>query len=447
MLPLPIGQTTDYDQRFHLSPAAQMRHTAIFGKSGTGKSTLMRNMIAWDISEGEGLALADPHGDLVDDLLGMIPRYRTNDVIYFKPDDPERVPGINPLRRVSHDQKPLVVSSIISILKNIWKDFWGPQTEYILSNLVAALLEQKKPVTFLALLKALVDDDYREYLNRSVSDPTVAVFFQLYTEEWDDRFRTEASAPLMNKIGKLIGNPLLRAVIGQPTSSFDFRRAMDTRKTLLCDLSKGVLGADVSSLLGSLIVSSISLAALSRKAVPEKQRVPFKLYADEVHNFIHGVDFPTLLSEARKYKLSVVAATQTIAQLPQDSASALFGNCATLISFRVGGQDAEILNLEFAKTVSPSQLQELPDHRIYVRTLTPLNNKSSATTPGGPQLVNTFPPLRVTGNENTPDRVIRASKQRYGRPRARIEERHQAFFSRQLDGDPSENSNRRRQAP
>jgi hypothetical protein len=441
MLPIPIGETDNYSQLFHLSPGAQMRHTAIFGKSGTGKSTLIRNMIAWDIAyQSQGLALVDPHGDLVDDLLGIIPRSRTNDVIYFKPDDPERVAGINPLRQVPDNQKPLVVSSIISILKNIWKDFWGPQTEYILSNLVAALLEQKRPVTFLALLKALVDDDYREYLSRSVSDPTVAVFFQLYSEEWNDRFRTEASAPLMNKIGKLIGNPLLRAVIGQPTSSFDFRRAMDTRKILLCDLSKGVLGADVSSLLGSLIVSSISLAALSRKAVPEKQRVPFKLYADEVHNFIHGVDFPTLLSEARKYKLSVVAATQTISQLPEDSASALFGNCATLISFRVGGEDAEILNLEFAKTVSPSQLQELPDHRIYVRTLTALNKTSSATTPGSPQLVNTFPPLSGTGDENTPDRVIRTSRQRYGRPRARIQERHQAFFTRQRSAQPGQTS-------
>ena len=145
---LPIGTTDSYNQLFDLSPAAQMRHTAIFGKSGVGKSTLMRNMIAWDISEGVGLALADPHGDLVDDLLTMIPRPRTNDVIYFNPHDPERVPGINPLRKVSDAQKPLVVSSIISILKNIWKDFWGPQTEYILSNLVAALLEQKRPVTF-----------------------------------------------------------------------------------------------------------------------------------------------------------------------------------------------------------------------------------------------------------------------------------------------------------
>src|ERR1700733_14627645 len=248
MNPLPIGQTDNYNQRFHLSPAAQMRHTAIFGKSGVGKSTLIRNMIAWDISEGVGLALADPHGDLVDDLLRMIPRPRTNDVIYFNPAEPERVAGITPLRRVPEAQKPLVVSSIISILKNIWKDFWGPQTEYILANLVAALLDQKSPVTFLALLKALVDDDYRAYLRRSVSDPTVSLFFELYSEEWNDRFRTEASAPLMNKVGKLIGNPLLRAVIGQPAACFVFRCAMDTRKLLLCDLPKGTLGANVSSL-------------------------------------------------------------------------------------------------------------------------------------------------------------------------------------------------------
>jgi hypothetical protein len=428
MQPLPIGETDNYKQRFHVSPAAQMRHTAIFGKSGVGKSTLMRNMIAWDISEGVGLALTDPHGDLVNDLLDMIPKPRTNDVIYFNPDDPERVPGINPLHRVPDSQKPLVVSSIISILKNIWKDFWGPQTEYILSNLVAALLDQKRPVTFLAVLKALVEEQYRKYLSRTLSDPTVDMFFKLYGDEWNDRFRTEASAPLMNKVGKLIGNPLLRTVIGQPTSSFDFRRAMDTRKILLCDLSKGILGADVSSLLGSLIVSSISLAALSRKDTQEKDRIPFKLYADEVHNFIHGVDFPTILSEARKYKVPLIIATQTIAQLPEDSAAALFGNCATLISFRVGGQDAEILNLEFARTVTPSQLQELPDYRIYVRTLTPLNNRASM--PGTPQLVNTFPPLAGTGNENTRERVTRMSRQRYGRPRAKVQASQRRFLSK-----------------
>src|SRR5438552_3101955 len=244
----------------------------------------------------------------------------------------------------------------------------------------------------------------------------------------NDRLREESIAPLLNKVSKFTTNPLLRAVIGQTTSSFDFRWAMDNSKIILCNLSKGALGADVSSLLGSLIVSKLALASLSRQDILEADRRPHYLYADEVQNFTHGVDFPTILSESRKYALSLTIGTQTLSQLPEATLASVFGNCATIISFRVSGDDAKSLIREFAASgegwrgaeqmfdviVPASELQNLPDYKLYVRTL--LNGR-----PQDPFLVESFPPFTKTQRENSVDRVLRTSGQRYGRERARVE--------------------------
>ena len=228
---------------------------AIFGKSGVGKTTLMRNMAMLDIHAGNGLTVVDPHGSLIEDLLAAIPRRRTNDVIYVNLADPSRVIGLNVLESVDPTQRSLVVSSMISILRNLWPDNWGPRTEYILEHCVYALLEQPEAVTLAALPKLLIDPIYRRRIVENVSDPAVQTFFRFY-ESQNDRLREESIAPLLNKVSKFITNPLLRAVIGQTTSSFDFRSAMDQGKILLCNLSKGALGEDVSSLLGSLIPSN-----------------------------------------------------------------------------------------------------------------------------------------------------------------------------------------------
>ena len=274
-----------------------------------------------------------------------------------------------------------------------------------------------------ALPKLLVDHNYRRQIVQNVTDPAVQSFFRFY-ELQNDRLREESIAPLLNKVSKFITNPLLRAVIGQTTSSFDFRWAMDTGKILLCNLSKGALGEDVSSLLGSLIVTKLSLASLSRQDIPEADRRPHYLYADEVQNFTHGVDFPTILSESRKYALSLTLGTQTLSQLPDESMAAVFGNCATIVSFRVSGDDAKALVREFAASgegprmaedmynviIPASELQNLPDYKLYVRTL--LNGR-----PQEPFLVDSFPPFSKIGNETTAGKVIRTSLQRFGRDR------------------------------
>jgi hypothetical protein len=411
------------------------KHMAIFGKSGVGKTTLMRNMIVADLDAGNGLTVVDPHGALIEDLLDAIPRHRTNDVIYINPADPSRVIGLNVLQSVDRNQRSLVVSSLISILRNLYPNNWGPRTEYILEHAVYALLEQKEPVTLAALPKLLIDHSYRKQIVKNVSDPAVKSFFQFY-ELQNDRLREESIAPLLNKVSKFITNPLLRAVIGQTTSSFDFRWAMDNGKILLCDLSKGALGEDVSSLLGSLIVTKLALASLSRQDVPESERRPHFLYADEVQNFCHGVDFPSILSESRKYALSLTIGTQTLSQLPDRSIEAVFGNCATIISFRVSGEDAQALVREFAASgegprtaeqsfdviIPASELQNLADYKLYVRTL--LNGR-----PQDPFLVDSFPPFSKSGNETTAGQVVRTSLARYGRDRGAVERKLNRFLS------------------
>ena len=422
-----LGTKQRDDSVVSIPEDVRRKHMAIFGKSGVGKTTLMRNMILADLHAGAGLTVIDPHGSLIDDILNVIPRNRTNDVIYLNPAHPERVVGINVLESVGRDQRSLVVSSLISILRNLYAHNWGPRTEYILEHAVYALLEQPQPATLAALPKLLVDHNYRKRVVAHVSDPAVQAFFRFY-ESQNDRLREESIAPLLNKVSKFITNPLLRAVIGQTTSSFNFRWAMDTGKILLCNLSKGALGEDVSSLLGSLIVTKLSLASLSRQDIPEADRRPHFLYADEVQNFTHGVDFPTILSEARKYALSLTIGTQTLSQLPDEQVAAVFGNCATIVSFRVSGDDAKALVREFAASgegprtaeqaydilIPASELQNLSDYKLYVRTL--LDGQ-----PQEPFLVESFPPLTTAGNENTAERVIQTSLQRYGRDRSQVE--------------------------
>lgn len=421
MYDLPVGKTEVAGEVFSILAPARRRHLAILGKTGVGKTTLIRNGIACDIRAGLGVTVIDPHGGLIGDLLEMIPRARTNDVIYLNPADRSRVLGLNPVSKVSRDEKPLVVSALISIFRNVWPTAWGPRSEYLLTHAALALLEQRQPVTLLALPKLLTNPAYRRQVLRSVTDPTVLSFFHTFDEKWNDRFREEAIAPLLNKVSKLVTNPLLRSVVGQTTSSFDFRWLMDHKKILLCDLSKGALGEDVSSLLGSLVVTKLALAALSRQDIPEASRVPHILYADEIQNFIYGTDFPTILGEARKYGLCLTIASQTLGLLPPPTVSAILGNCATVMSFRVGGPDAKVLAQEFGLVIAATQLQDLPDYKVYLSTL-------AGGHPIGPHLVNVFPPLTRFGDEASADVVRRTSLARFGRPRQEVESHINQFL-------------------
>jgi hypothetical protein len=277
MHPLPIGKTDDpfnTGNIFSIPADARRKHTAIFGKSGVGKSTLLRNMIAWDIDHGAGVAVQDPHGSLVDEILETIPRHRTNDVIYFNPKDHTRAMGLNIFDQGDAQERALLVSYLISIFKALWGDSWGPRMEDILRNAAFALSEQPQPVSLLALPRLLNDPSYRRAVLRHVKNPVVKAFFHTYEHGWTKQFREEAIAPVLNKVNAFITNPLLRAVIGQATSAFRFRWVMDTGKILLCDLSKGALGEDASSLLGSLITTKLYLAALRASRSPNRSGGP-----------------------------------------------------------------------------------------------------------------------------------------------------------------------------
>lgn len=423
MLSIPVGvrlSAVSYEES-HLEPSVRQKHMALFGKSGVGKSTLLQNMLVADIRAGHGVTVIDPHGGLIDELLRLIPRHRTNDVVVLDPADPASVVGINPLQDVPARQRHLVVSGLIGTIRSIWPEMWGPRTEYILEHAALALLSSPRPATLAALPRVLVDSTFRRELLKTVSEPSVLAFFERY-DAWPARLREEAISPVLNKVSKFVTNPLLRAVIGQPKSSFDFRWLMDSGKILLCRLSKGALGDDVTSLLGSLLVTRLSLAALSRQNIHESHRRLHLLVVDEVQSFIHGVDFPTILAEARKYRLALTVATQTLGQLPPASQRAILGNCATVASFRVSGEDAQVLEQEFAEKVTAPQLQELKDYTVYLRTLRDGN-------PLHPDLLRTFPPIKPDGSETEPWRLVRTSRQRYGRPRHAVEARLHRFLS------------------
>jgi type IV secretory pathway TraG/TraD family ATPase VirD4 len=433
--PIPIGIKEDpgalFEHRsvFTIMPEARRKHMAIFGTTGAGKSTLLRNMIACDIAAGAGVTVVDPHGDLIDDILNHhIPKNRTNDVIYFNPKDPHYALALNILDCPRPEQRGLVVSNVVSIFHKLWQDSWGPRLEDILRNSLYALVEQPAPLSLVALPRLLTDDKYRASLLARVKNPSVLDFFQNTYDRWDRRFREEAISSVLNKCRAFLTDPLLRAIIGQARSSFDFRWMMDNRKILLCDVSKGSIGEDNARLLGSLIVIKEKLAALSRHDVPENNRVSHVLYTEEAQNFIG--DFPSILQEARKYRLILILATQGIEQLSQESASAVFTNCATLVSFRVGSNDAERLKSEFTFPMlfPAANLQDLPDYKIYVRTLAGEHERPAE--PSGPHIVITYPPSHKEPWHADRERIVRASRERYTRPRAAVETQLERFLLR-----------------
>jgi hypothetical protein len=410
-----------------IGPDARRRHLAVFGGSGSGKSTLFRNMLAGDIAAGHGVTVVDPHGQLIDEVLdNHIPRHRTNDVVYFNPKDRERAFALNMIECPRKEQRGLVVSNVISIFKKLWSDSWGPRMEDLLRNSLHALVEQSRPVSILALTKLLADSTYRAAALSQISNPVVLDFFHNTYERWNPSFREEAISPVLNKVRAFATDPLLRAVIGQTRSSIDFRRAMDERKIILCDLSKGAIGADNAMLLGSLVVMQEKLAALSRSDIPESERVPHLLFAEEAQNYIG--DFESILSETRKYNLALAIATQAVDSLSRETATAIFTNAANLIAFRVSNADAERLKDEFTMVFPGAVIQDLPDYKAYVRTLT-CDDKGCWPTEA--ERVATYPPFHKNRDAEWRNKIERASNARYTKSRTLVETRISRFV---LDG-------------
>ena len=404
-------------RRFGIHTDDRRRHIYIIGKTGMGKSTLLLNMIASDITMGRGVGLIDPHGDLVDATLELIPKNRSNEVILVEPSDREYPISFNMLACEDRSQQPLVASGIMSVFKKIWPDVWSGRMEYILRNAVLALLEAGGN-SLLGILRMFSDDAFRKKVLEHTEDGIVKSFWEVEYLSWSEKYRTEAIAAIQNKIGQLLSVPLIRNIVGQVQSTLDLRHAMDTGKIVLVNLSKGKLGEDTSAFLGSMLVTKFQLDAMSRADVPENARHDFYLYVDEFQNFATE-SFASILSEARKYRLNLTMANQYVAQLLIGERStalrdAVFGNVGSLVCFQVGSEDAEPLSLQFEEMVQAKDILSLPKYHAYMRLMI-------GGVPSKPFSLVTLPPPEVQQEKNRTELVRRLSRERYAQTREVVE--------------------------
>lgn len=400
----------DIKDRFGIKEKNRRGHMYIIGKTGTGKTTLIENMVISDIKDGNGLALIDPHGDLAEEVLHYVPQERIHDVIYFNPGDLEHPIAFNPLEKVPPDQRYLVASGLISTFKKIWSEFWGPRLEHILRHSILTLLEYPGS-TLLDIPRLLTDKEFRMSVLNHVRNPQVREFWINEFEKYSQWFKTEAISPILNKIGQFLTSVPLRNIVGQRENTFDLRKVMDEGKILIVNLAKGKIGEDNCALLGSMLVTKIQLAAMSRTNIPENERRSFYLYVDELHNFI-TLAFADILSEARKYGLNLTLAHQYIDQLEEKIRSAIFGNVGTLISFRVGANDAKYLAREFYPVFSEGDLVNLPNYHIYLKLM--IDGVSSRPF----SAVTLMPPERGLSFKND---VTKTSKIKYGKSMSKFE--------------------------
>jgi len=390
------------------------RHMYVIGKTGMGKSTLLENMIIQDIRAGHGLAVVDPHGDLVETVIKYIPSYRINDVIYFNPSDVDYPIAFNILEAVNPTQRTLVVSGLVAVFKKIWVDSWGPRLEYILRNTLLALIEYPGS-TLLGVTRMLVDNEYQKKVVAHITDPIVKSFWQKEFSAFNNQFRTEAIAPIQNKIGQFLQSSVIRNIVGQPKSTIDMREIMDSGKIILLNLAKGRIGEDNSALLGAMAITKLQLAAMSRIDIPEKDRRDMFLYVDEFQNFATE-SFANILSEARKYHLDLIVAHQYIEQLDETVQAAVFGNVGTITCFRVGATDAEFLAKEFEPVFTETDLVNLTKFDMYLKLM--IDGVASE-----PFSATGLPPIKAQPPEGFEETVIRVSRERYARDRASVEDK------------------------
>ncbi|MHB9026431.1 MAG: type IV secretory system conjugative DNA transfer family protein [Armatimonadota bacterium] len=408
--PFAITDFRDRRDVFGIKRKDRRNHMYVIGQTGTGKSTLLSNMVISDIRRGEGVALIDPHGDLAENILHFVPDSRVEDIIVFNPGDLQYPIAFNPLEKVSTDKHFLITSGLISVFKKIWSNAWGPRLEHILRNTLLALLTHDGS-TLLDIPRLLTDKDFRKEVLKSVRDQHLLDFWYLEFEKTPPQYRMTAIAPILNKTSQFLASLPLRHVVGQRESAFDLRQVMDEGKVLIVNLSKGKIGEDNCSLLGALLVNKIMLAAMSRSDIPEDKRRPFYLYVDEVHNFL-TLAFADILSESRKYGLNLILAHQYIDQLEPEIQSAIFGNVGTTVSFRVGVDDAAVMAKEFYPVFEKGDLIGLPNHHIYLKIL--IDGMTCR-----PFSAITLPPPEM--GKTYKGEIIEYSRGKYGLPRHEVE--------------------------
>ena len=416
-----FGKTTfrNKQTRFGIRTDDRRRHMYLVGKTGTGKTTLMENMVVEDIRAGRGVGLVDPHGQFAEKILEYIPPERIDDVIYFNPADMDAPIGFNPLESVSGEFRHLIASGMMGVFKKIWVDAWSARMEYILNNTLLALLEFPNS-TLLDVMKMLTDKEFREKTTRALEDPMIKNFWVNEFGKYTDRYASEAVASIQNKIGQFIANPLIRNIIGQPTSSMNMREIMDGEKIFIANLSHGRIGEDNSALLGAMLITKLQQAAMSRVDIPEDERKDFFLYIDEFQNFSTD-SFAVILSEARKYRLGLTIAHQYIGQLVNQGNTtvkdAVFGNVGTMVVFRVGADDAEFLEKEFSPEFLATDLVNLEKHHFCVKLM--IDGVASR-----PFSAQNLPWLsKAEGEESFRDLIIEESRKKYGVPKVMIEKK------------------------
>lgn len=411
---LTVLGRTDFrnsSEEFGIRMDDRMRHVYVIGKSGTGKSTLLENMVIDDINEGRGVIVVDPHGELADKTLECIPESRIQDVVLFDPSDRDHPIAFNILDVTSDDQKPNVASGFVAGLKKIFGNSWGPRLEYILRNATLAVLDSEYP-TMLGIPRMLTDPGFRNEVIPRIKDPVVKDFWKTEWAAKDQKQQVEEMGSILNKVGQFLSASLIRNIVGQPKSGFDIRQIMDEKKILIVNLSKGKIGEDNSALLGTMMITKVQLAAMSRADVPPSQRPACFLYVDEFQNFATD-SFATILSEARKYSLGLTVAHQYIAQMSPEVKDAVFGNVGSIISFRVGSDDASSLKPEFAPIFDENDLVNLQRGHVYIKLLI-----DGLAVPAFS--AQTFPPKPVV--ESFKDRVVAHSRETYALTRFEAED-------------------------
>ena len=385
-----------------LSASDLRQHKYIIGNSGTGKTTLIRNMIVQDMRAGRGVAVIDPHGDLAEDLIAHIPKHRVNDVVYFNPADIEHPIALNILD--ASGERTLVASSVVSIFHHQWKESWGPRLEYILYNATRAVLDYPEP-TLAGVYKMLVDHSFRNRVSEKIQDPMVRLFWREVFGGWSDRFASEAVSPIQNKLGQLLSSSLMRNILCQKKRSLDPSFLWDKKKIFIANLSKGLLGENRSSLLGSIIITKFYLSALSRASIPERSRNDYYFYIDEFPQF--GTDtFGNILSEVRKYKLNLILAHQHLEQMHPNVRAAVFGNVGSFVVFRVGSEDGRYLEKEFEPYFSIEDLRIQQNYEMICKNI-------SGGEQTRPESIKSLPPLRKADGTAKRETIIKVSRSRY----------------------------------
>lgn len=407
------------ERPIYIADDDRRRHMYVIGKTGTGKSQLLEEMILQDINGGKGVAVIDPHGDLIDGVLARMPASRAEDVIYFDPSDIERPMGLNMLEAKTEEQKHFVVTSIVGLMYKLYDPMKtgiiGPRFEHAIRNAMLTVMVEPGN-TFVEVVRVLTDSAFVQELLPKLQDPIIRRYWTDQIAQTADFHKSEVLDYIVSKFGRFVTNKLMRNIIGQSQSSFDFRKVMDEGKILLVNLAKGKIGEENSNFLGLILVPRILIAAMSRQEIPESERRDFYLYVDEFQNFATP-DFAQILSEARKYRLNLIVANQFIGQMEEEVKNAVFGNVGTVVSFRVGVTDANYLQHEFQPTFNEADLINIDKFNAYIKT----SVRNEPVKPFSMDLTKDMTKVNAAKNSKVSEAIIQLSRLKFGRSKELVE--------------------------